>query len=104
MSDEAPKYTGFWPILIFLTAFAFSSFYQIAQVLEQHSLLNQQYNAEAVNIPKAKDAQKRLVDLLNDLITTGAKDPSAAQIVREVKEAGIIRDSAKTNAAPATNP
>ncbi len=91
-------------MLIFLVAFAFSCLYQITQVLGQHNLLAKQYKAEAVNLPAAQEAQKRLVAFLNDLITTGAKDPAAAQIIREVKEAGIIRDSAKTNAAPATNP
>jgi hypothetical protein len=105
---EVRRFSVFWPLLIFLAAFAFSCFYQTYQVVEQRSAINQRYEAEAVNLPNAKEAQNRLVALINDLVATSSKDPAAAQIVKEVKAAGILRDnpnatnSTEAPAAPAT--
>jgi len=106
MSEEyTPErtYSAFWPMLIFLVAFIISSFYQLYEVLEHRSAVNKQYDMESVNLPKAQAAQTQLVSLMNDLLATAAKDANAAQIVREAKQAGIIRDRApgSTNAAPA---
>ncbi len=91
-------------MLIFLAAFALSCIYQLSQVLEQRSLLVSRYSAEAVNLPRAEEARDRLVGLVNDLIATSAKDPNAALIVQEAKQAGILHDkSSSTNSAP-SNP
>ena len=100
---EEHSYTAFWPVLIFLIAFACSCFYQLYEVLDQRDALNKRYTAESVNLPKAAAAQNRLVAFMNDLVTTGTKDPAAAQIVQEAKQAGIIRDNpnASSGAAPA---
>jgi hypothetical protein len=97
---ERPGYSAFWPMLIFLIAFLLSCFYQLAQVFAQRDLISRRYNAEVVNLPKAQDAQNRLVALVNDLVTTSAKDPNAAQIVQEAKQAGILHD--KPGAAGST--
>jgi hypothetical protein len=106
MTEEFQQrtYSMFWPVLIFMAAFALSCFYQLAQLLEQRDTLSKRYTAEAVNLPKAQEAQNRLVALMNDLVTTGAKDPNAAQIIQEAKAAGIIHEKQNAAAAPASTP
>ena len=106
MSEEFTRertYSAFWPILIFLTAFTISSVYQLYGVLAQRSYFASQYQAVASDLPKAQAAQSRLVALMNDLLSTSAKDNNAALIIREAKQAGILRDrpAGDTNAAPA---
>jgi hypothetical protein len=106
MSDENPErsYSAFWPVLILLAAFAVSYFYQLFEVISQRSMIDKQYAQMEPNISKAQAAQDRLVKLMQDLVATSAKDPNAARIVNEAKQAGIIRErppTANTNAAPA---
>jgi len=105
MSDEIQerRYSGFWPLLIFLVAFVLSNSYQLILVFEQRDALARRYNAEYLNLPKAQDAQNRLVALVNDLVATSAKDANAAQIIQEAKQAGILHDKAPpaTSGAPA---
>jgi hypothetical protein len=98
---EERRYSVFWPILIFLVAFAVSSFYQLSQLVSQHELLQRRYTAEAASLPKAQEAQNRLVALINDLVSTSAKDPNAALVVQEAKQAGILHE--KPPAAGSTN-
>jgi hypothetical protein len=111
MSEEyTPErsYSAFWPILIFLTAFAISCFYQLYEVSAHRHYLQTQFSAAQPDIKKAEDTQARLVALMNDLLSTATKDANAAQIIHEAKQAGIIRErqAGDTNAAPAaaTNP
>jgi hypothetical protein len=107
MSEEytTPErsYSAFWPVLIFLAAFAISCFYQLYEVSAHRSFLQKQYATAQPDIKKAEDTQARLVALMNDLLTTATKDTNAAQIIHEAKQAGIIRERqpADTNAAPA---
>jgi hypothetical protein len=100
---EERRYSVFWPILIFLVAFAISSFYQLSQLVHQHEVLQQRYTAEAASLPKAQEAQNRLVSLINDLVSTGAKDPNAALVVQEAKQAGILHEkppAARSSSTP----
>ena len=105
--DYTPKpertYSAFLPIFIFLAAFAILSFYQLYGVMAQRSYFARQDEAAAPDVAKALAAQNRLVNLMNDLIATSKKDSNAALIIREAKQAGILRDrpAAGTNAAPA---
>jgi hypothetical protein len=107
MSEEytTPErsYSAFWPVLIFLAAFAMLSFYQFYEVQAHRSYLQKQFAAAQPEIKKAEDTQSRLVSFMNDLLTTASKDTNAAQIVHEAKQAGILRErpSTDTNAAPA---
>jgi hypothetical protein len=105
MSDENSErsYSAFWPVLILLAAFAGSYFYQLFEVISQRSMIDKQYAQMEPNISKAQAAQDRLVKLMQDLVATSAKDPNAARIVNEAKQAGIIRErpAASTNTAPA---
>jgi hypothetical protein len=107
MSDdtEEQSYSAFWPVLILLAAFAISYFYQLFEVISERGMVDKQYEQLAPNISKAQAAQDRLVALMKDLVATSAKDPNAARIVAEAKQAGIIRERpapASTNAAPAS--
>ena len=106
MSDDQNErsYSAFWPVLILLTAFAISYFYQLYEVISQRGMIDRQYEQLAPSLPKAQAAQDRLVALMKDVVATSARDPNAALIVREAKQAGIIRERpapASTNAAPA---
>jgi len=106
MSDDPSErsYSAFWPVLILLAAFAISYFYQLFEVISQRSMVDRQYAQLAPDVSKAQAAQDRLVALMKDVVATSAKDPNAALVVREAKQAGIIRErppTASTNAAPA---
>lgn len=106
MAEEYSErsYSVFWPVVIFQVAFMLSCFYQIGQVMVERDALQKRLTAEAVNLPKAQDAQNRLVALINDLASTAAHDQNAALIVEEARQAGIIRDNASATAAPNSAP
>jgi hypothetical protein len=100
MSEEFEdrKYTAFWPILIFMVAFALSCFYQLYEVVEQHSALIKRADAAEVNVGAAKRVAERFVTLVNALVATSKTDPNATKIIQEAIQAGIIREKpAATN-------
>lgn len=105
MSEEYIErpYSAFWPIVIFLTAFVLSCFYQLYEVEAHRSAVNTQIVNAAPSLKNAQAAQDRLVALMNDLIATSKTDNNAAAIIREAKQAGILRErpNTDTNAAPA---
>lgn len=106
MSEDFPNdrsYSAFWPVLIFLIAFAVSSFYQLYEVSAHISYVNGQLVAAEPTLKNAKDAQDRLVSLMNDLLATANKDSNAEQIISEAKRAGIIRERQNSDAAAGTD-
>jgi hypothetical protein len=106
MSEDFPNersYSAFWPIVIFLAAFAISSFYQLYEVAAHRSYVNSQLVTAEPTLKNAKAAQDRLVALMNDLLATGSKDSNAAQIIREAKQAGIIRERQTTDTSGSTS-
>jgi hypothetical protein len=106
MSEDFPderSHSAFWPVLIFLVAFAISSFYQLYEVISHSSYVNSQLVQAEPTLKSAKVAQDRLVALMNDLISTSTKDSNAAQIIREAKQAGFIRERPNVDAGTDTN-
>ena len=99
MSEEFEdrKYTAFWPILIFMVAFALSCFYQLYQVVEQQGQLSKRAAAAETEVPKAKQVAERFVALMNDLMATSKTDPNATKIIQEAMQAGIIRQKPNTS-------
>ncbi len=110
MSDELsePSYSAFWPVLILVAAFTISNFYQLYERTAHWSAVNHQIATNKPIVAKAQAAQDRLVALLKDLVATAQKDPNAAQIMREVTQAGIVRERqnppATSTNTPAANP
>jgi hypothetical protein len=107
-TGESPRYSAFWPVAIVLAAFAVSFLVHIIGISGQRSEIDRQYKQIAPNIPKAQQAQDRLLALLDDLAKTGEKDPkdpNALQVVRLALQNGFIRQgqpqATDTNAAPA---
>lgn len=111
MSDEFDNnnetYSIFWPLLILVVSLLIWSGYQVYAQNSQRLVYNQQFQAALPTIQAAEGVQNRYVALMKDLVQTSAKDPYAAQIVKEAAAAGLLRiqqndtNSATTPAAPA---
>jgi hypothetical protein len=78
-----PRYSGFWPLLILLTALLLWSGFQAFQAFRQTMILNNDFQAALPTIKAAQDAKAKLYSIAQDLIQTSAKDQNAAQLVRE---------------------
>jgi hypothetical protein len=104
MSEESTErtYSAFWPMVIFLGAFALSCFYQLYEIEAHRSAVNGEIEAAALTLKNAQAAQDRLGALINDLSSTAKMDPNAAAIIREAEQAGMlrVRSNPDTTAAP----
>lgn len=90
------EYSPFWPLAICIFGLFVWIGYQITMsYIEGSSLRTELANAQP-EITKARNSRARLYSLAQDLVTTAAKDPYAAQIA---KEAGLQAKPA-TSAAP----
>jgi hypothetical protein len=113
MSDEFDhipenNYSSFWPLLIVVSGLFVWSAYQVYATNSQRSVYDKQFQAALPTINEAQNVSTRYVALMKDLVETSAKDPAAAQIVKDAIAAGLIHvqpnangtNSAATPAAP----
>jgi hypothetical protein len=93
MSEETTErtYSAFWPMVIFLAAFALSCFYQLYEVEAHRNAVNGEIEAAAPTLKNAQAAQDRLGALISDLNSTAKTDNNAAAIIREAEQAGMLR-------------
>jgi hypothetical protein len=80
------------------------SSYQLYAINSQRLAINKQYEALEPAIVPSQNAEAKLRAIVQDLIQMSAKDPNAAQILKESIQAGIlhVNNTAGTNAtAPA---
>ena len=101
--DSSPSHTAFWPVAIFLGTLAFTSIFQLVEIISHCSAVNEQYAQAAPNIPKAQAARDRLIALVKDL--ANQTDPNAGLVLQQAQRTGILHERATTpadtNAAPA---
>jgi hypothetical protein len=95
-APAAPVYSSFGPVCILLIALILWSGYQMALTYAQASELSAEIKAAQPEITAAQNLRSRLYSLAQDLIETSAKDPYAAQIVKEAN----IQVKPNPNAAP----
>jgi len=110
MSDEFDQnpesnFSPFWPLLILLVGLFVWSAYQVYATNSQRSVYDQQFKNAEPTIQEAQNVSQRYVALMKDLVDTSAKDPAAAQIVKDAIQAGLIHvQPNSTNGAAATAP
>ena len=115
MSDEFEhipenNYSTFWPLLILMIGLLVWSGYQVYATNSQRSVYDKQFQAALPTINEAQNIGTRYVALMKDLVQTSAKDPAAAQIVKDAIAAGLIHvqpnstNSAATPAEPTPTP
>jgi hypothetical protein len=92
------RYSAFWPFLILLAGLFLWSGFQAFSTYRQCSTTSAQLTAAAPTAKQADDVRNKLYALAQDLLQTAAKDPYAAQIV---KEANIQVRQPATNAPDA---
>jgi hypothetical protein len=78
-----PRYSGFWPLLILLAALVMWSGFQAFLAIRQSTALNSEFDSAVPTIKAAQDAQSKLYAIAQDLLKISAKDPYAAQLVKE---------------------
>jgi hypothetical protein len=113
MSDEFDQdtehtYSSFWPLFIVVVGLFLWSGYQVYATNSQRVVYDKQFEAAVPTITQAQNLSTRYVSLMKDLVETSAKDPAAAQIVKDAIAAGLIHvqqpaggtNSAATPAAP----
>lgn len=81
--NDGGPYSSFWPMVILIAALLGWSGYQALSAHTQASALEKEFKSAQPVITQAQAAQSRLYALAQDLIQTSAKDPYAAQIVKE---------------------
>ena len=97
-----PLFVILAPGPFFLGAFLLSYLTSLYGVISDRNQVMKTYNAEARRwCPRRKLCRPRLRSLINDLLVTSSKDANAAQVIREAKQAGILRDAPPTNAPAA---
>jgi transcription initiation factor TFIIIB Brf1 subunit/transcription initiation factor TFIIB len=103
MSEESTErtYSAFWPMVLFLAAFAISCFYQLYEVEAHRNAVNGEIEAAAPTLKNAQAAQDRLGALINDLSSTAKIDNNAAAIIREAEQAGMLRVRSNPDTVPA---
>lgn len=114
MSDEydevessSVRYSSFWPLIILLSGLLLWSGYQVFAANSQRNVYNAEFQNAIPTINAAENVQAKYVALMKDLIQTSAKDPYAAQIVKEATQAGLLHvNPSETNstATPAAAP
>ncbi|MCE0499259.1 MAG: hypothetical protein LV481_15070 [Methylacidiphilales bacterium] len=98
-------YSPFWPLTTVLVGFILWLGVQIVLLVEQQNTANNQLAQLAPTVQKAQVAYSHLVALIQDLAQTSSKDPYAAQIMKEMENAGLLRPNPNTNGtAPAAAP
>lgn len=102
MSDNNGTYSSFWPLLILLSGLTIWSAYQLYAINSQRIAINQQYAALAPGVSPSQNAEAKLRALVEDLIQTSAKDPYAAQILKESVQAGILHVNNKSTGTNST--
>jgi hypothetical protein len=115
MSDEFDNnpennYSSFWPLLILVGGLLIWFAIQDYLLNNQRSAYNKQFqDPQFVSmVSQADNVSTRYVALMKDLVETSAKDPTAAQIVKDAIASGLIHvqpnangtNSATTPAAP----
>jgi len=109
MSDELDhhpdnNYSPFWPLLILMIGLLIWSGYQVFAANSQRDLYAKQFQASLPTITEAQNVSTRYVALMKDLVMTSAKDPAAAQIVKDAIQAHMIQvqpNATNSAAAPA---
>ena len=115
MSDEFDhnpenNYSTFWPLLILMIGLLIWSGYQVFAANSQRDLYAKQFQTAIPTITERPERINRYVALMKDLVETSAKDPVAAQIVKDAIQAGLIHvqpnatNAAGTPAAPTPAP
>lgn len=111
MSDDYDnvRYSSFWPVIILLSGLLMWSGYQVFAANSQRGVYGKEFQNAIPTINAAENVQTKYVALMKDLIQTSAKDPYAAQIVKEATQAGLLHvnpssdtNSTTTPAAPST--
>ncbi len=111
MSDEFEQnpentFSSFWPLLILIVGMFVWASYQVYATNSQRIVFEKQFQAALPTITEAQNVSTRYVALMKDLVETSAKDPAAAQIVKDAIAAGLIHVQPNANgtnsvAAPA---
>jgi hypothetical protein len=106
MSDDDEFHSPFWPLVIVFVGILLWNAFQYYQLITERSLLVQQTDSLAPAVTQAQGAQTRLVSFVTDLLQTSAKDPAAAKIVTDAKNAGFltVNSGADTNSASSELP
>jgi hypothetical protein len=76
-------FSSFWPLLILTAGLLLWSGYQAESAYVQSSVLSAEFKQAQPTIAAAQNVQSRLYAVAQDLIHSSAKDPYAAQIVKE---------------------
>lgn len=105
--NETENFSSFYPLLILIIGLLLWLGYQDFEANSVRARYNEQFQAAIPTIKAAQGISTRYVALMKDLAETSAKDPAAAQIVKDAIKAGLIRvnqsagtNTASTNAAP----
>jgi hypothetical protein len=102
MSDEFEpnpenNFSTFWPLLILISGLFIWSGYQVYATNSQRVVYDKQFQAAIPTITEAQNVSTRYVALMKDLVETSAKDPAAAQIVKDAIQAGLIHVQPNAN-------
>ena len=101
-SSSNENFSSFWPLLIVLVGLLIWSGYQVYATNSQRRVYDQQFQNAMPTIQEAQNVSTRYVALMKDLVETSAKNPAAAQIVKDAIAAGLIHVQPNaTNGAPA---
>jgi hypothetical protein len=71
--------------------------YQVYATNSQRVVYDKQFLAAEPTIQEAQNVSTRYVALMKDLVETSAKDPAAAQIVKDAIQAGLIHVQPNAN-------
>jgi hypothetical protein len=99
------NFSPFWPLLILISGLFLWSAYQVYATNSQRNVYDHQFQGALPTINEAQNVSTRYVALMKDLVETSAKDPAAAQIVKDAIAAGLIHVQQNPNGTnSAANP
>ncbi len=98
------NFSSFWPLLIVLIGLLIWSGYQVYATNSQRRVYDQQFQNAMPTIQEAQNVSTRYVALMKDLVETSAKNPAAAQIVKDAIAANLIHVQPNATNAPAATP
>jgi hypothetical protein len=109
MSDEFEQttennFSSFWPLLVVIIALLVWSAYQVYATNQQRIVYDKQFENAKPTIAEAENISTRYVALMKDLVETSAKDPAAAQIVKDAIQAGLIHVQPNASNSPTATP
>jgi hypothetical protein len=78
-----PAYSAFWPVLILVVGLLFWSGYQAFNAYNAKTNLDREFQSAVPSLHAAQNAKDKLYAVAHDLIELSAKDPVAAQIVKQ---------------------